>query len=141
MIVTIQGALTKALEKKTGVGKTGTPWASQEFVVTENEKTEVAFEIFGEDNINNFLATARMGAQVQVQCTLQSREWNGRYFTSLRMLQQQQVAPQPQVVQPQMQAPQQVYQQPMQAQPQPVVTQYYNQPQPQQQTSNEALPF
>lgn len=148
-VLTIKGTLTKALEKRGGVGQSGSAWAVQSFRVDymsgEEQKFHV-FEVFGEDNINQFLTTHQIGSGVEVRCALNCREWNGKYFYSLRYLtpknEQMQTAPAQTPVQPQMAQP---MQQTAQA---PFVRQQYAQPtqnavqQPKmQQTNNDQLPF
>lgn len=130
MIVEIQGTFLKALEKKSGVSQSsGNTWSSQEFVITENNKP-IVFEIFGEEQIQQFIASHQVGQPVSVKCAINCREWSGRYFTSLRYMQPQQ----------QTQAVQQA----------PVQQQAVTQPQPQQITNqvvnnavtdNDPLPF
>jgi hypothetical protein len=122
MIVNVQGTITTALPKRSGVSQTGNAWAVQEFVVTDANNNIVCFEAFGEENIQRFA----LQRPININCVLNCREYNGKYYTSLRYLsprtqeQQptQQVAPQfhQQVQQP---VQQQGFAQPMQqAQPQ-----------------------
>lgn len=114
MIIEIQGVLVKALEKKSGVSQSsGNTWSSQEFVITENNKP-IVFEVFGEEQIQQFIASHQVGQSVSVKCSINCREWAGRYFTSLRYVQ-----PQQQQTQTVQQAP--VQQQTVVQQPQKVV--------------------
>lgn len=123
MIVKIQGTITSALQKRSGVSQMGNAWAIQEFVVTDAQNNSLCFEVFGEENIQKF----SINQQVNVDCILNSREYNGRYYTSLRYLA------------PKLDANQQSVQQPVQPMQQTVV-QPYQQPM-QTQASNDALPF
>lgn len=127
MIVKIQGTITSALQKRSGVSQMGNAWAIQEFVVTDAQNNSLCFEVFGEENIQKF----SINQQVNVDCILNSREYNGRYYTSLRYL-----APK---VDSNQQSVQQPVQQPMQPMQQTVV-QPYQQPM-QKQANNDALPF
>lgn len=127
MIVKIQGTITSALQKRSGVSQMGNAWAIQEFVVTDAQNNSLCFEVFGEENIQKFA----INQQVNVDCILNSREYNGRYYTSLRYLA------------PKVDANQQSVQQPVQHPVQPMqqtVVQPYQQPM-QTQASNDALPF
>lgn len=87
MIVEIQGMLVEALEKKSGVSQSGNPWCVQEFVIKKNDE-KIVFEVFGEDNITSILK--QMNTPIRVRCAINCREWNGRYFTSLRYMPPQQ---------------------------------------------------
>lgn len=87
MTVEIQGVLLKALEKKSGVSQNGNPWSVQGFVLNVNDK-HIAFDVSGDNNIAAF--EKQIGATIKVRCEISSREWNGRYFTSLRYVQPQQ---------------------------------------------------
>jgi hypothetical protein len=83
MIVKIKGTVTSAGEKKSGVSQTtGNPWASQDFVITEENNNILNVQVFGEDSIARFA----IGQLVEFNATLSSKEWNGRYYTSLRYL-------------------------------------------------------
>lgn len=79
--------LVKALEKKSGVSQSGNSWCVQEFVINENDKP-IVFEVSGEDNITSI--QKQMNTPIKVRCAINCREWNGRYFTSLRYMQPQQ---------------------------------------------------
>lgn len=86
MIVKIKGVVSKVLERKSGVGSSGKSWASQEFVITEqNERqTPICIEVFGEDTLSQL--NLQMNANVEISCAIESREWNGKYYTKLRAL-------------------------------------------------------
>ena len=140
----LKGTLFKALEKKGGVSSSGNAWASQEFVITDNGERPnlVVFEVFGEENINAFVSSHKIGDMVEVECAINTREWNNRYYTSLRYLpQRQDTAPQPVYQQP----IQQPTQQPMSPQQPTAYAQGYAQPYQQQQyaqpKNNDSLPF
>lgn len=128
----LKGTLLKALEKKSGISSTGNAWASQEFVITDNgERPNLAvFEVFGEENINAFVSSHKIGDIVEADCAINTREWNNRYYTSLRYLPpRQEAAPQP--------VYQQSAQQQMAQQQQTAYAQGYARPYPQQQTAQQ----
>lgn len=79
----IQGKIIAVLPVKTGVSKTGSEWKSQEYVLETNSQhpDRCCFEVFG-DNIARF--NIQMGGDYQVSFDLSAREWNGRWFNSLR---------------------------------------------------------
>ena len=159
MIVNVQGTITKALQKRSGVSQTGNAWAVQEFVVIDADNNIVCFEAFGEENIQRFA----LQQPININCVLNCREYNGKYYTSLRYLppKTQEQQPTQQVVQPFQQQVQQPMQpqgfaqhmqpqgfaQPMQ-QVQPQYTQHVapaqpvmQQPMQQNVNTNENLPF
>jgi hypothetical protein len=146
MLVNLQGTITAVGQKRSGVSaSTGNAWATQEFVVTDANNQNVCFEVFGEENICKFSAQQ----QINITCSLSSREYNGRYYTSLRYVvpQTQQNASQP-IQQPSQsphQAPQQFQQAPQQYAQQPTYAQPMQAPQPQFNQSvaapNTDLPF
>lgn len=71
---------------KTGTSnKTGAQWMSQEVVVEipdDRFVTKLAFEVFGEDKINEL--NLCQGDVVKVKANVQSNGFNGRYFTSVK---------------------------------------------------------
>ena len=110
MNITINGKITNALPPRRGTSKAGNEWVSQDFVIeTENEE-KICFNMFGEDKIKE--SGLRVGAIASVTCKVESKEWNGKWFTSVSCVscivqgatQPQQAQPRPQVnPQPQIQ--------------------------------------
>ena len=80
----IQGKVIQILPQQTGVSKTGNPWAVQPFVIETLEQypKKVHIELFGSDRINN--NPFAVDEFVKVQFDIESREFNGRWYTSLR---------------------------------------------------------
>ena len=80
----IQGKIIQVLPAMEGVGKDGNPWKVQPYVLETNETypRKVYFEVFGEDRINKF--PCEVGNEVTVSFDLESREFNGRWYTSVR---------------------------------------------------------
>lgn len=110
MNITINGRITNALEKRRGTSKAGNEWVSQDFVI-ETQGEKICFNVFGEDRI--LQSGLKVGAIVSVTCKLESKEWNGKWFTSVSFVdgivsgveqpqinQPSQPAPQPMVSQP-----------------------------------------
>ena len=80
MNITINGKITNALPPRRGTSKAGNEWVSQDFVIeTENEE-KICFNVFGEDKIKE--SGLRVGAVASVTCKVESKEWNGKWFTS-----------------------------------------------------------
>ena len=67
-----------------GVGRNGNPWKLQGYVLEtiENYPRKVHFEVFGEDRINN--NPCAIDQIVTVSFDIESREFNGRWYTSIR---------------------------------------------------------
>ena len=80
----IQGKVIQILPQQTGVSKTGNPWAVQPFVIETLEQypKKVHIELFGADRINN--NPFAVDEIVKVQFDIESREFNGRWYTSVR---------------------------------------------------------
>ena len=80
----IQGKVIQILPQQSGVGRNGNPWAVQPFVIETLEQypKKVHIELFGADRINN--NPFSVDEVVKVQFDIESREFNGRWYTSLR---------------------------------------------------------
>jgi hypothetical protein len=81
----IFGKIIQVLPLQEGISKsTGNPWKVQSYVLETLEQypRKVCFEIFGEDRINN--NSAQLDDLVTVSFDLESREFNGRWYTSVR---------------------------------------------------------
>ena len=80
----IGGKIIQVLPAQEGVSKTGNPWKVQSYVLETQEQypRKVCFEIFGEDRINN--NRCNIDDVVTVSFDIESREFNGRWYTSIR---------------------------------------------------------
>ena len=81
----ISGKIIQVLPLQEGVGKnSGNPWKVQSYVLETQEQypRKVCFEIFGEDKIKNNLC--QIDDIVTVSFDIESREFNGRWYTSIR---------------------------------------------------------
>ena len=81
----ISGKIIQVLPLQEGVGKnSGNPWKVQSYVLETQEQypRKVCFEIFGEDKIKNNLC--KIDDIVTVSFDIESREFNGRWYTSIR---------------------------------------------------------
>lgn len=80
----ISGKIIQVLPLQEGVSKTGNPWKVQSYVLETQEQypRKVCFEIFGEDKIKNNLCN--IDDIVTVSFDIESREFNGRWYTSIR---------------------------------------------------------
>lgn len=77
------GRIVKVLEKQSGVSNAGKEWVKQTFVIDIGTEfnNEIAFNLFGEYKVA-LLEKYSIGTEVTVHFNLNSREWQGRYFTS-----------------------------------------------------------
>ena len=81
----IVGKIIQVLPAQEGVSKnTGNPWKIQSYVLETQEQypRKVCFEIFGEDRIKN--NPCQLDDLVTVSFDIESREFNGRWYTSIR---------------------------------------------------------
>ena len=80
----IVGKIIQVLPMQEGVGRNGNPWKLQGYVLEtiENYPRKVHFEVFGEDRIKN--NPCEIDQIVTVSFDIESREFNGRWYTSIR---------------------------------------------------------
>jgi len=80
----IVGKIIQVLPAQEGVGRNGNPWKLQGYVLEtiENYPRKVHFEVFGEDKIKN--NPCDIDQIVTVSYDIESREFNGRWYTSIR---------------------------------------------------------
>lgn len=84
----ITGKITHILEARSGVSpRTGSSWMSQSFVIEAIEPgrqypTRCVFDVFGEDRLRQFNIQA--GETLTVTFDLDAREYQGRWFNSIR---------------------------------------------------------
>ena len=81
MNITINGKITNALPPRRGTSKAGNEWVSQDFVIEIENEEKICFNVFGEDKIKE--SGLRVGAVASVTCKVESKEWNGKWFTSV----------------------------------------------------------
>lgn len=116
----VDGIITNVLPVQSGVGKSsGKEWHKQTAVLQTSEQypKSIAFDMF-----NDRIIPLQPGQSVHVQISIESREYQGRWYTNVNAISVEQAAPMgaPQPM-PYPQTPQQTYQQaPQQAQAQQV---------------------
>ena len=81
MNITINGKINNALPPRRGTSKAGNEWVSQDFVIEIENEEKICFNVFGEDKIKE--SGLRVGAIASVTCKVESKEWNGKWFTSV----------------------------------------------------------
>ena len=80
----LSGKVIAVLEPRGGVSKTGNAWKVQEYVIETHEQypRKMCFDVFGEDKINQF--NIQIGEELTVHFDIDAREWQGRWFNSIR---------------------------------------------------------
>ena len=79
----IEGEIIAILPETKGVSAKG-EWISQDFVLKteENYPKNICFSVFGTSKIKE--ANIRIGDVVSIGVNLESREFNGRWYTSIK---------------------------------------------------------
>ena len=80
----IVGKIIQVLPAQEGVGRNGNPWRVQPYVLETLDQypRKVHFEVFGEDRIKQ--NPCELDQLVTVSFDIESREFNGRWYTSIR---------------------------------------------------------
>lgn len=81
MTTSITGKIVEILAPKSGVSKSGNEWMSQEYVLEEENKDRIVFNVFGVQKINEY--NLRVGTTAAVTLKIESTPWNGKYYTKL----------------------------------------------------------
>lgn len=76
--------IIQVLPAQEGVGQNGNPWKVQPYVgeTLDTYQKKVAFEVFGAERIEK--NQCEVDDLVKVSFDIESREYNGRWFTSIR---------------------------------------------------------
>ena len=102
----VEGKITHVLGERSGTSKSGNPWKVKEYVletVTESYPRKIAFDFFGD---KADLYPLNVGDMIRLSFDIESREYQGRWFTSIRgwkaeaLTPAQPAAPVPPVVDP-----------------------------------------
>jgi len=77
--------ITKVLDTQSGTSKAGKEWKKLTFIGETDEQYNnlYAFELFGAEKVDNFEKFNKVGDSVDVDFNVVTREWEGKYFTSL----------------------------------------------------------
>ena len=131
MNVELTGRITQILPLEQGVSKAGNAWRKQVFILETQEQypRKVAISLLN-DNIDKY--AIQVGKVVTANLDIESREWNGKWFTEVRAWQ---------VTYPQGQPVAQAPQPTTQAYTQQAYTQQVATPAPAQPQAAEDLPF
>lgn len=79
----ISGKIIAVLPEQGGISKAGNEWKKQEYVLETHDQypKKVCFQIFGADRIAQ--AAIQPGEEVIVSFDIDSREYQGRWFTNI----------------------------------------------------------
>ena len=80
----IVGKIIQVLPAQEGIGRNGNPWKVQPYVLETLDQypRKVHFEVFGEERIKQ--NPCDIDQLVTVSFDIESREFNGRWYTSIR---------------------------------------------------------
>lgn len=83
MALQVKGKIQQILKAESGVSRAGNGWKKQEFVIETEEQfpRKVCFTLFNDKTslIDGFSA----GNEVEVSFNLESREYNGKWFSTI----------------------------------------------------------
>ena len=79
----ISGKIIAVMPEQGGVSKAGNEWKKQEYVLETHDQypKKVCFQIFGADKIAQ--AAINAGEEVTVHFDIDSREYQGRWYTNI----------------------------------------------------------
>ncbi len=87
------GKIIAILQPKGGVSRsTGNEWKVQEYVIENHDQypRKMCFEVFGADKIAQF--NIQMGEELTVSFDIDARQWQDRWFNSIRAWKVERVA-------------------------------------------------
>jgi len=84
--IKIYGTIAQVLPVQQGVSKTGNEWKKAEYLLETIEQypRKVKFDIFGSDRVDQFAPMLAQNALVTISVNIESREFNGRWYTDVR---------------------------------------------------------
>ena len=80
----LAGKVIAVLEPRGGVSKNGNEWKVQEYVIETHDQypRRMCFDVFGADKIQQF--NIQVSEELNVFFDIDAREWQGRWFNSIR---------------------------------------------------------
>ena len=80
----LAGKVIAVLEPRGGVSKNVNDWKVQEYVIETHDQypRRMCFDVFGADKIQQF--NIQVGEELNVFFDIDAREWQGRWFNSIR---------------------------------------------------------
>jgi len=85
MELEVKGIIAMVGETVEGASKDGKPYQKLIYTIDTGEQYDniVAFEIFGQDKVEQFRKYNVVGDDVTVKFNIKCNEWKGKYFTTL----------------------------------------------------------
>jgi hypothetical protein len=84
MALDITGKIIQKLNKTEGISKAGKPWSKQEFVIETQETYPKKVMVSTMNDKVNELERFNVGDIITASLNLESREYNGRWYTDAR---------------------------------------------------------
>jgi hypothetical protein len=84
MSLTVKGNIIKVMNLESGVSKAGNEWKKQEFILEFQEQQfarKICFSLFNDKTA--LLKNLQPGQEVEVAFNLESREFNGKWYTNV----------------------------------------------------------
>ena len=80
----VTGKIVEILQVEKGISKANKSWQKLTFAIDTGEQYNniVAFEVFGDEKVENFIKYNKVGKTVDVEFNLSSNKWKDKYFTS-----------------------------------------------------------
>ena len=78
------GKIIEILPTEKGTSKAGKDWKKLTFAIDTGEQYNniIAFEVFGDEKVDNFVKYNKVGKTIDVEFNLSSNKWKDKYFTS-----------------------------------------------------------
>jgi hypothetical protein len=91
----IAGKIIAVLPPQSGISKMGNEWKKQEYVLETHDQypKKVCFQIFGAEKID--AAAIQVGEELTVSFDIDSREYQGRWFTNINAWKVERASAQP----------------------------------------------
>ena len=88
----LTGKIIAILPQRGGVSKSGNEWKVQEYVIEDHGQypRRMCFDVFGTDKIEQF--NIQMGEELTVSFDIDARQWQDRWFNSIRAWKVERVA-------------------------------------------------
>lgn len=76
----LQGTVVDVLKEESGVSKAGKDWKKQDFILNTGGEysKDICITMF-----NDKIVSMNVGDTVRTRISIESKEWNGRYFTNV----------------------------------------------------------
>lgn len=84
MALELTGKIVQKMNKTEGISKAGKPWSKQEFVIETQETYPKKVMISTMNEKTNDLERYNVGDTITASLNLESREYNGRWYTDAR---------------------------------------------------------